>query len=220
MRLIRKGAEHVSRAGITPFDIVRVVLAVVLFVAATLKVHQLGTTPVRGPSLLNSPRLLIAVVQTEILVGLWLLVGFAPRLCCMSAACLFILFSGLSAYKGFSGEATCGCWGRVDVSPWWTFSLDCSAVVALVATRPRILAPRDKRAQTPATVWIAVAIVWLALGLAAELIAGYWGSLWLGANGREHGREMVALKPQIWEEGDFQNRGVNPAHASTAEVSP
>ncbi len=51
-----------------------------------------------------------------------------------------LCFSGfalVSFYKGISGQATCGCFGRVPVNPWYTFALDAAAVLALLRWRPR-----------------------------------------------------------------------------------
>src|SRR5438094_154701 len=56
---------------------VRWALGLVLLVAAGLKVHSLALDPLSGDAFLASPRLLIATIEVEIVLGLWLLSGEA-----------------------------------------------------------------------------------------------------------------------------------------------
>lgn len=67
------------RGEITSYDVVRIVLGLVLLTAATFKGHQLATEPVAGTSLFTSSWFLIAVVQFELFLGLWLLCGLYTR---------------------------------------------------------------------------------------------------------------------------------------------
>ena len=60
------------------YDALRLALAVVLLAAAGLKAKQLMTEPVIGSGLLESRRLLIGVVEFELLVALWLLSTLVP----------------------------------------------------------------------------------------------------------------------------------------------
>ena len=54
---------------------VRVILAAILVSAAALKGYQLATGPVLGTGLFSSRILLIAVVEFEWLLGVWLITG-------------------------------------------------------------------------------------------------------------------------------------------------
>ncbi len=68
--------------------------------------------------------------------GLVAAVGPDPRGCRWAALAAFIAFFGASTSKALAGEATCGCFGRVAISPRWTASLDFAAILALWLWQP------------------------------------------------------------------------------------
>ncbi len=113
------------------FRIVSVSLGALLLVAAALKTHQLATEPVVGGGLLESRWFLAAVVQFEILLGCWLISGVFPRIVWWVALLTFGAFTLVAAAKGIAGEPSCGCFGRVETSPWLTLTMDIAAVIAL-----------------------------------------------------------------------------------------
>ena len=127
---------HPGRVHITPYGVVCVTLGLILLSAAGLKGHQLATEPVVGTGLLTSRWFLIAVVEFELFFGLWLWFGLYPRRTWQLALLCFSTFGRVTLYKALSGEATCGCFGRVPVNPWYTLALDLAAVVALLGLRP------------------------------------------------------------------------------------
>jgi hypothetical protein len=129
-------AAHLGRVGFTPYDAVRVILGLILLTAAALKGHELATEPVAETSLLTSRWFLIGVVEFELFFGLWLCCGLYSRRTWQAALLCFNAFACVSLYKAISGEATCGCFGRVPVNPWYTFILDLTAVAALLLCRP------------------------------------------------------------------------------------
>src|SRR5262249_5481727 len=52
----------------------------------------------------------------------------------------FITFLGFGCYAlylGISGKATCDCFGQARVSPWWTFSMDSTLALLLLAWNPQ-----------------------------------------------------------------------------------
>jgi hypothetical protein len=112
----------------------RLAVAFLLLTAAALKGYDLATGPVLGSGLLDSRWLLIGVVEMEILFGLWLLANILPKLTWAAALACFILFTCISFYKALSGHASCGCFGRVSVNPWYTATLDVAPdVICLTA---------------------------------------------------------------------------------------
>jgi len=125
---------------ITPYNVLRVILGLILLTAAALKGHQLATEPLAERGLLTSRWFLIGVVEFELFFGLWLCCGLYARRTWEAALLCFAAFACVSLYKALSGEATCGCFGRVPVSPWYTLILDLAAVAALMCFRP----PRQK----------------------------------------------------------------------------
>jgi len=130
------GTVPLCNPRITPYDAVCIVLGLILLTAAALKGHQLATEPVAETSLFSSRWLLIGVVEFELFFGLWLLSGLYPRRTRQAALVCFSAFACVSFYKALSGEATCGCFGRVPVNPWYTLLLDLAAVAALLLCRP------------------------------------------------------------------------------------
>jgi hypothetical protein len=136
------------------------------------------------------------VVECELLFGLVLLSGILPRLTWALSLLCFGGFALISLYKGISGESTCGCFGRVPVNPWYTFTLDAFAVLALLRWRPRGL-PRShihtfSRSATVLTLWFLVgAPVALATWSGPERTLTDLGEVLAGGR-------IVILKPETW----------------------
>ncbi len=61
-----------QRTRIARYEYVRIVLALVLLVAAALKGHQLATSPMMGDGVFESRWVLIGTVEFELFFGLWL----------------------------------------------------------------------------------------------------------------------------------------------------
>ena len=127
-----------TSSGWSAYDAVRVVLGLVLLIAAGLKAHQLSTEPTLETGLLNSRWFLIAVVELELLFGLWLLAGLYPKQTRYAALIFFAALAGISLSKALSGAATCGCFGAVEVNPWYTFALNAAAIFAFSFATPCI----------------------------------------------------------------------------------
>lgn len=120
------------------YDAVRVVLALLLLAAAGLKGYALATGPVAEEGLLTSRWFLIAVVEGELLLGLWLVSGLWAKAGWGVALACFGGFAVVSLYKASIGEGSCGCFGQAQVSPWFMLGLDIAAITALVLFRPGI----------------------------------------------------------------------------------
>ncbi len=120
------------------FSIVRVVLGVLLLAAAGLKFADgdFGAADGFGP--LASPFWRLAVVESEVLLGVWLLLGLAPRVLWLVALLFFSVLAGASLYLGIEGQPSCGCFGaKLPVRPWYSFLLDLTSVAALGWWRPQ-----------------------------------------------------------------------------------
>jgi hypothetical protein len=147
-------ASHGGRNSRYGYEVVRTLAALLLLAAAGLKAYQLSTEPVSGTGLLESSRwLLMAVVEFELFFGLWLISELLPwplrrsaggegvGVTWLAALICFAVFSFVSLYKGISGYETCGCFGKIKVTPWYTAMLDLSVVLSLLWFRPtRLLA--------------------------------------------------------------------------------
>ncbi|MGM0487605.1 MAG: MauE/DoxX family redox-associated membrane protein, partial [Planctomycetota bacterium] len=157
----------------TMYNIVRIVLAGVLLLAAGLKGYQLATEPALNATVLDAPWFLIAVVEFELLFGLWLLGNIWPEWTRRAAILCFAVFAAVSLYKALSGAASCGCLGRVAVNPWYTFTMDVAAVLALFWWRPSGAGASTGRLRWP-PVWriAAVVVAWLLVGVPGALMMG------------------------------------------------
>jgi hypothetical protein len=116
--------------------VVEIVLAVLLFLAASLKAFSLfasSGSPISG--LIQQRILLICLIEAELLLAIWLLVGGASRLRFLCAIACFCLFAAAAAYEFFHAMPSCGCFGNVKVSPAVAAVLDVAAVIALWTTR-------------------------------------------------------------------------------------
>jgi hypothetical protein len=185
---------------VTPYDFVRVALAAILLVAAGLKCHQLATSPVLGDGLLDSRWVLIATVEFELFFGLWLLANLLPKWTHRAAVLCFGLFAAVSLHKALSGAASCGCFGRVNVNPWYTFTLDAAAVLSLLRWRPSdatFLSLVPSRAFMVRAA--AVTLAWLSIGLPAAVAMGTYRPALLAEDGIILGDgNLVILEPEKW----------------------
>ena len=209
------------------YDVVRVFMAVVLLVAAGLKTHQLATEPTLGTSLLETRWFLMAEVEFEIFFGIWLLSNTLPKLTWLAVLGCFGVFTCVSLSKALSGAASCGCFGRVHVNPWYTTCLDASIVLSLLYWRPRPLpSPFGRGAggegvsgmspllsekgwgegsplppslfRLPPSI-VAVLALWLLLGLPAAYAMGGYVDTTLSDAGEIIGNgKIVVLEPQKW----------------------
>ncbi len=121
----------------TGYDYLRIAMGCLLLIASGLKTHQLMTEPILGHSIFDSRWVLIAAVEFEIFFGLWLLRGLLPRLTWMAALGCFGVFACVSLYKALAGEASCGCFGKIEVNPWITLSIDTAAIAVFSILRPQ-----------------------------------------------------------------------------------
>lgn len=111
-------------------DLIRIGAGLLLVAAGALKGY-VATSPLAGSSLLFSRWFLIGAVECEIVLGLWLVCGLAPRVAWRAALAAFAAFAGVSLYRGLTGAESCGCFGALSIGPWWTFAGDVAAVCAL-----------------------------------------------------------------------------------------
>jgi len=184
-----------------PFRVVQICLALLLLAAAGLKTHQLATEPVLGSSLLDSRWFLIAVVEFELFFAFWLIAGLLPAWTWSASMTLFAAFALISFFKAISGEASCGCFGRVEVNPWYTFGLDILVVGCLVRWRPQhrvvglgVFDGRGVRFRLAS-----VLVAWLCAGMSSGVVMGGYQSTRLSDVGGLLGDgRTVILEPETW----------------------
>jgi hypothetical protein len=182
------------------YDVLRIIMAIVLLVAATLKTYELATRPVLGNSLLDSRWLLMAVVEFEFFFGLWLLAGHNPKPTWAAVLALFCLFTSISLYKALAGYASCGCFGPISVNPWYTATLDTAIVISLLFWRPNsqesLFAINFKRLPVQ---FAKVLAVWPILAIPAGYVMGSYTDTTLSEAGEIIGDgKIVVLEPEKW----------------------
>lgn len=108
-----------------------------LLVAVALKV--LGKSDPNTADSLGffSPRKQLLGMEIETIVGIWLVSGYARRSAWLAGVALFAILAAVSAYLGWIGQTSCGCFGKVEVSPWVSLIADVVALVLLLATCPK-----------------------------------------------------------------------------------
>jgi len=112
-------------------------LGLVLLLAAALKTEQLATGHSMENSFFTSRWSLTVLIELELALGLWLLVGlYAPLSRRVALAC-FSAFAAVSFQQALSGKASCSCFGAVSIRPWSMFLFDLVAIAALWFWHPK-----------------------------------------------------------------------------------
>jgi Methylamine utilisation protein MauE len=115
---------------------VRIVLGLLLLTAAGLKLSGLNVTALPRVGWFATPQVQVAAAEWELVLGIWLLSGAAQLGAWLAAVGTFLTFAAVSAYFGWIGVASCGCFGVIRTSPWTAFGVDLGALIALVLSRP------------------------------------------------------------------------------------
>ena len=173
----------------------RVLLSAVLIVAAGLKAHQLATEPVVVNGLFSSRWFLCLTIQAEFGFGLWMLLGPYPQVLRRAGIALFVGFGAVAVAKLLLGASSCGCFGRVEVSPLLTSVFDFGAAALLFASRPRSAAFSHRLARLRAGVVVAL---WLAGGIPASILTSTELATDVRAPGFEVAGDVVILEPEQW----------------------
>ena len=168
---------------------VRSVCAGVLLTAASMKTFELVNNPTLG-RLYGSKWLEAGLIEYEVLLVCWLLSGICARWCRWILLATFFCFGCYAAYAALSGAGSCGCFGPVQVSPWWTLGLDGIVLFALLRWRPTAAHTTFGRLMTACTIAASFSL----------LVAG---SLWARpalavAQGFFVDDSMVLLQPEEW----------------------
>jgi len=135
---------------------VRFGLGGLLLFAAAMKAEQLP--PISSPWI---PSAMWWLVVLEFGFAAWLLAGLLPQLTWWLAFGCFSAFGVTAGMKLFWGEADCGCFGAVLLSPTAALAIDSTAVLLLISCKkPAGIARGGRR--------------WLALVIVAVVLLGGW----------------------------------------------
>ena len=183
-----------------------------LLTAALLKVHQLSTVPYLDKF---PPRwLMIAFVEIELWFAIWLFSGKLPRLTHRMTLIMFTFFSCVTFYKAISGEASCGCFGQIEVNPWYTLVFDVGVVGILLWSWPKgdleytdlrhLVRWRIPGTSAIAVMWLVIAAptIWMMISftdITAHDDLSALGSVFTGTDGIP----TVVLETDAWIGRDF-----------------
>jgi hypothetical protein len=179
----------------------RIGSAATLLIAAVLKVYQLATDPALGV-LYGSRWLQAGLIEYELLLALWLLSGFAVPWARRVALVTFLAFASYSLYLGLSGTASCGCFGKARVSPWWTFLLDAVLVFLLLSsktlrrrTASDSASPPARPARVPASLAILVTLLLTSVFIVS---VAPWRPRSASTDSSLADNSFVLLEPEKW----------------------
>lgn len=192
--LVSNGSLVPTSRRLQGYDIVRVLVGAVLLVAAGMKGYELATGPVAEKGLLTSRWFLIGVVEFELTLGLLLISGLWKRLAWFLAVASFAVFACVTAYKAWQGEASCGCFGKVEVDPHYTLILDLMLLAAMIAWRPRSACPRVSRGRVAVVLSAAMGV-----GIPGAVVMASVQTAIIAKDGAILGNSrFVVLEPQKW----------------------
>lgn len=181
------------------FDVLRIVLGLILLTAAILKGWQLATEPTLEKGLLTSRWFLILGVEVEWLLAVWLLSGMYKRAAWWVTLGSFVLFACIALHKALSGEVTCGCFGQVQVNPWYTVILDLGCVSLLFLCCQRQASACSARGDIT---WLWPALLCsglVSVGLAGGVAMGIYTPTRVDRANQLLGRSTsVVLEPARW----------------------
>src|SRR5687768_17088784 len=106
------------------FEVVRRLLGALLLIAAGLKLYGLNVSALPRVGWFAGPQVQLAAAAWELVLGLWLLSGSARAGAWLASVGTFSAFAAVSAYFGWIGVASCGCFGVIRASPWSAFGVD------------------------------------------------------------------------------------------------
>lgn len=118
------------------YRVIRIVLGILLFAAAGLKIYGWSVSTVPPVGWFSTQGVQSVAVAWEILLSLWLLSGVALTGSWLAAIGTFVLLAGISGYLGWIGQATCDCFGAIQASPWLAFAVDLAALLMLISVGP------------------------------------------------------------------------------------
>lgn len=107
-----------------------------MLAAAVAKSYQLTTELLGWSAFTTVEALSIVLIGVEVGLAVLLLSGRYARLARWLIVICFLAFAGYSFYAGTAGHRTCGCLGKVPLSPWASLVFDLIVIGVFSFTKP------------------------------------------------------------------------------------
>ena len=177
---------------------VRFLAGILLLGSGVLKVVHLARVPAAVPTAHRVPGALPVLITLETFLGLWLVSGALPRAARRVAIGCFSVFACYTLYEALAGKADCGCFGQVQVNPWFTFILDVSLALALTFLgKPGAGKAGNSRWARQKWPVAAAAAIGLAVGVTVAMLHPKVVSAANGLASADNSR-IVILEPHHW----------------------
>jgi hypothetical protein len=211
--------DQITGAQNRRFLTARLITGVVVLLAAMLKIDPLWSAYASSESPLAS---LIErgglLVVFEVFLGCWLLWGELPGLLWIITGTTLAAMVITNLILGISGWPSCGCFGRILVSPWLTLGLDCGLIGLLTWGRPSsaldlrgFLKPSSESLagalQFFAGTFVLLAILFLILPFVAS------------PGPMTDDSQVVTISPDMTELGEVQNAEVRDVTVTISNAS-
>lgn len=188
-----------SGAAGAAYPIVATLVGVLLLAAALLKLAGSTADSLGQNAALFSPAARMVTIQSELLLGLWLLSRWQAQAARWAALAFFVGLAAVSLWLVLQGQSSCGCLGRIAVHPWATLGLDLVVLAMLALINPTSVALHAgplSRSVVTATVGAAVLLTASALVMMA-----YWRADLVTVLARLRG-EPLSIHPSITDLGE------------------
>jgi thiol-disulfide isomerase/thioredoxin len=170
-------------------------VALLLVVAAGLKLWSFATTPSFFAHWTDNPFVVLDGSAFEILLASWLASGWHRRIANAVAIFFFSIVACIAASKWWSGELSCGCFGPLKVSPWTTTFLDIAILTSLLWQQFRKSLERAR----PSKAWV-IEVLLLGGTLAGALpaVAYHFHPVATSTEGMTDSGGLIVLEPEKW----------------------
>ncbi len=176
--------------------IVMTVTGLILIIASLLKAHQLLTEPIITKGFWESWEFFVIQIPLELGLGIWLISGLFRKAGWLIATIAFAGFIGVTFYKSITGQASCGCFGRIVVDPWYTlFLMDVPLFLLLAIFWPRGEKLLPPPWPSPAHFFTVAILTFIILGI---LVPTLLFNKPPDEGTDSHGRAYVVIKPNDW----------------------
>jgi hypothetical protein len=106
--------------------------AIILFVASLLKLNQLRILVLLDSTSRNDVIISVSLIAVEVGLAVALISKFHTEMVRRISITLFSLFLLISLLKLLSGETSCGCFGQIEIHPFFSFTFDLAAISSLL----------------------------------------------------------------------------------------